>query len=161
MNRDKPILEFTMTRVFDAPRQAVWEAWTDPRQVEQWWGPHGFTNRVRAWDARPGGKIDLDMIWPDGKADPMTGQFVEVTAPERIVMTTGAVPDAQGRPQLEGHDTITFAEEGSGMTRLTVHELITRAEPTVSQALEGAEEGMKQTLDKLEAYLVLHATIIS
>jgi len=60
--------EVVLTRVFDAPRDLVWEAWTDPKHLGNWWGPRGFTTRVHAWDVRPGGKITLEMVAPDGTA---------------------------------------------------------------------------------------------
>lgn len=59
---EKPIKEFTITRMFDAPRELVWKAWTDQKLIRKWWGPRGVTNPTCEWDARPGGKIDLVML---------------------------------------------------------------------------------------------------
>ena len=73
--------QVVFTRVFDAPRELVFRAWTDPKHVARWWGPKEFTNRVGEWDARPGGGIRLDMVGPDGTAYPMGGVFHEVAAP--------------------------------------------------------------------------------
>src|ERR1700748_2358154 len=56
----------TATRIFDAPRELVWEAWTDPHHVAQWWGPNGFTNTIHSMDVRPGGEWDFIMHGPDG-----------------------------------------------------------------------------------------------
>ncbi len=57
--------DLVLTRVFDAPRERVWKAWTDPRQVAQWWGPAGFTNPRCEVDVRPGGVLRIDMRGPD------------------------------------------------------------------------------------------------
>jgi uncharacterized protein YndB with AHSA1/START domain len=58
--------DLVITRIFDAPRELVWKAWTDPKHVDQWWGPHGFTNPLCEWDARPGVKILVHMRGPKG-----------------------------------------------------------------------------------------------
>ena len=58
--------QLRITRVFDAPREVVFKAWTDPQLLAQWWGPKGFTNPVCELDARPGGAIRVHMRGPDG-----------------------------------------------------------------------------------------------
>src|ERR1700689_4045546 len=83
--------ELTITRVFDAPRNIVFAAWTDAKQLAQWWGPTGFTNPVCEIDVRPGGAIRIDMRAPDGTIYPMTGVFVEIVPLERIVFTSFAL----------------------------------------------------------------------
>ena len=87
--------ELVLTRVFDAPRELVFKAWTDAKRVAQWWGPHQFTNPVCELDARPGGAIRIHMRGPDGTVYPMTGVYQEVVEPERIVFTSAAL-DAAG-----------------------------------------------------------------
>src|SRR5208282_1015543 len=103
--------ELVITRIFDAPRELVFKAWTDPRHVAQWWGPKGFTNPVCEMDVRPGGALRIVMRAPDGSEYPMTGIFREIVAPERLVFTNVAV-DKAGKPLLEGLTTVTFAEAG-------------------------------------------------
>src|SRR4051812_13276105 len=76
------------TRIFDAPRELVFKVWTDPQHIAQWWGPHRFTNPRCEWDARPGGKIHVDMRGPDGTVYPMAGEFREVVEPQRLVFST-------------------------------------------------------------------------
>jgi uncharacterized protein YndB with AHSA1/START domain len=63
--------ELTITRVFDAPRALVFEVWTDPKHLAQWWGPQGFTNPVCEFDARVGGELRIHMRGPDGSIYPM------------------------------------------------------------------------------------------
>jgi len=77
--------EMVFTRSFDAPRELVWEAHTDPRHVARWWGPQGFTNTIHEMDVRPGGLWRLTMHGPDGTDYPNESEFTEVVPPERIV----------------------------------------------------------------------------
>jgi uncharacterized protein YndB with AHSA1/START domain len=141
--------EVVIARTFDAPRDLVFRAWTDPEHVGRWWGPREFTNSVAEWDARPGGRIRLDMIGPDGTPHPMKGVFHEVTPTTRLVFTSTAMEDAKGTPQLEAHNTVTFAESG-GKTTLTLRAVVVKATPEVAPALAGMEAGWTQSLDKLD-----------
>src|SRR5437773_9992095 len=70
-----PQRELVLTRVFDAPREVVFRAWTDPERLAQWWGPRGFTNPRCEWDARPGGAIRVDMTGPMGRVIPWAASF--------------------------------------------------------------------------------------
>lgn len=79
--------EILITRVFDAPRDVVWRAWTEPRQVEQWWGPRGFSTKVDELDLQPGGRTRYVMTGPDGKEYPGSGTFIEIVPMERFVTT--------------------------------------------------------------------------
>ncbi|MGA7750014.1 MAG: SRPBCC domain-containing protein [Gallionella sp.] len=148
--------DLVITRIFDAPRALMWKAWTDPKQVAQWWGPHGFTNPLCEWDARPGGAILVHMRGPAGSAFdmvmPMKGMFHEVTAPKRLVFTSTALEDAAGNPQLETLNTITF-EEYNGKTRLTLNAKVVKAMPAAAGAISGMEQGWSQSLERLDALL--------
>ncbi len=145
--------DLVITRVFDAPREIVFKAWTDPEHVAQWWGPKGFTNPVCELDVRPGGAIRIDMRGPDGVVYPMKGIFREILEPERLVVTTSAFEDEDGNPQLEVLNTVTFAEHGGGKTKLTLQAVVVKSAPEVAAALEGMEEGWNQSLDRLADYL--------
>ena len=82
---DEP--DFTITRIFDAPRELVFKAWTEPGHMTQWWGPRGFSNPICEMDVRNGGAYRLVMRSPDGVDYPIKGVFREIVRPERIVMT--------------------------------------------------------------------------
>jgi len=143
--------EITITRVIDAPRALVFEAWTDAAQLAQWWGPKGFTNPVCEIDVRVGGAIRIHMRSPDGQVYPMRGEFREITAPERLVFTNIAV-DGADKPIIEGLTTVTFAERG-GKTTMTLH---TRGRAVVDYAagyLQGMEAGWTGSIDKLQTLL--------
>ena len=149
----KPLAEreLTITRLFDAPRAMVFEAWTDAAQLAQWWGPKGFTNPVCEFDPRVGGALRIHMRGPDGSVYPMKGEIREFVPPERIVFTNIAL-DAAGHHIIEGLTVVTFAEEG-GKTRLTVQ---TRGSAMTEQAvgyIQGMEMGWTQSIDKLQAFI--------
>ena len=78
--------EIVSTRVFDAPREVVFRAFTDAALLARWWGPKGFTNTFHEFDPRPGGPWRFVMHGPDGTDYPMTKEFVEVVPPELIVL---------------------------------------------------------------------------
>ena len=143
--------ELVLKRVFNAPRERVWKAWTDPRQLAQWWGPAGFTNPVCEADLRPGGAIRIDMRGPDGTVYPMTGVYREVVAPGRLVFTASAL-DEKGRPLFEVLNTVTFAKQG-GKTLLTVRAQVVNKTAGADAYLEGMEAGWSQSLVRLEALL--------
>ena len=114
--------ELSFSRVFDAPRELVWKAWTDPQHIMQWWGPHGFSNSSCESDLRVGGSFRLDMCAPDGNIYPCQGVFREIVEPERIVYDSSADeshPCGAGLPP-RSLVTVTFAEQ-NGKTTLTLH----------------------------------------
>jgi uncharacterized protein YndB with AHSA1/START domain len=142
----------TITRVFDAPRELVFKAWTDPEHVAQWWGPHGFTNPVCELDVRPGGSMLIHMRAPDGSVYPNKGIFNEVVMPERLVFTDSAFDDEDGNPQLEVLNTVTFSEH-DGKTTVTLHAITLKVAPAMAGAHAGMEEGWGQSFDRLAEHL--------
>ncbi len=106
--------EFTITRVFDAPRELVWQAWTDPEHVARWFGPRGITTpwSTITMDVRPGGTFELTMVSDDdGTEYPSGGTFLEVVEPERLVWRDR---------DIDMTVTITFTDLG-GRTEMTCH----------------------------------------
>src|SRR5580658_6098429 len=101
--------EFVIHREFDAPRELVFSAWTDPAQLAQWWGPAVFTNPVCEADARVGGRWHIVMRAPNGQDYPCGGVYEEVRPSERLVFTNDAL-GADGSTIIRGHTTVTFAE---------------------------------------------------
>ena len=144
--------ELVITRIFDAPREVVFRAWTDVEQLAKWWGPKGFTNPVCKADVRPEGAIYIEMCAPYGTSYPMGGTFHEVVAPERLVFTSTAVVDESGNPQLVNLNTVTF-EDYNGKTKLTLRVQVKKATPLVAQAVEGMEQGWSESLDRLAVFV--------
>jgi uncharacterized protein YndB with AHSA1/START domain len=141
----------TLTRIFEAPRALVWQAWTDPKMMAQWFGPRGFTNPVCELDVRVGGSLRIVMRGPDGSDYPMKGVFRDVRVPERLVFTNIAT-DTDGNHLLEGETTVILEEQG-GKTKLTLHTFAKGLVPIATQMLAGMEAGWTQTIDKLGEFV--------
>lgn len=117
--------ELIITRTFDAPRELVWRAWTDPGQIMQWWGPKGYNAPICALDLRIGGTFHLNLCGPDGAIYPCKGTYRDIVAPERIVYIGEAEdghPCGAGIPPYSVV-TITFTEQVGNKTLLTLHTL--------------------------------------
>ena len=145
-----------VTRVFDAPRELVWKAWTDPKYVMQWWGPKGFTSPVCKIDFRVGGKFLFCMRTPDGQEGWNGGEYHEIVPYEKIVSSMYFADSQGNRIELEGteheavegvHDIVLFEDLGNGQTKLT----FIGNEPMESAKNSGQLEGWKETLDKVAA----------
>lgn len=142
--------ELVVSRLIDAPRDLVFKAWTSPDHVVQWWGPNGFTTTTSEIDVRPGGVWRYVMRGPDGTDYPNRIDFREVVEPERLVYDhSGDSPD----DPIHFETTVTF-EDRDGKTALTMRALFETAAVRDQVVREyGAEEGGKQTLAKLAAYV--------
>jgi uncharacterized protein YndB with AHSA1/START domain/DNA-binding transcriptional ArsR family regulator len=142
--------EIVLVRVFDAPRHAVFAAWTDPAAFCQWFGPEGFTCAVHEMDARPGGRARFDMVTGDGTVLPNRFDYVSVVPGERLVFDHGSdVDDDPARFRV----TITFDEQTDGKTVLTLRQLHPTAELRATKIGFGAVELGMQTMDKLARHL--------
>jgi uncharacterized protein YndB with AHSA1/START domain len=143
--------EIVLSRVFDAPREMVWEAWTDPEQVVQWWGPNGFSTTIEEMDVRPGGVWRQVMHGPDGTDYQNECVFVDVVQYERLVYTLRG--GRKGGPLVQMEKTTTF-EEAAGGTRVTMRLLFASAEARDRNLREyGSIEGAKQAFERLADYL--------
>lgn len=147
-----------ITRIFNAPRELVWKAWTDPQYVMQWWGPKGFTTPFCTMDFRVGGKFLCCMKSPDGQEFWNAGEYHEIVLHEKIVASMyfadrdgNQVQPAEYGIEHEAiedaHDVITFEDLGNGQTRLT----FTGNETMESAKSSGQVEGWNQILEKFDA----------
>jgi len=137
--------EIVVTRLFDAPRDLVFQMWTDPKHIVQWWGPKGFTSTIYEMDVKPGGVWRFVMHGPDGVDYQNKVVYLEIVRPERIVYSHVSGPQFQM--------TVTLSEDGD-KTRLTAQMLFESASLRDRVVKEfGAVEGLKQTLGRLQEYL--------
>ncbi len=144
--------EIVISRVFDAPRELVWKAWTDPEQVVRWWGPRGFTTTVEEMDVRPGGVWKHVMHGPDGTDYPNKSVFTEVVKAERIVYSNGG--GRKGGPGVHFVSTWTFDVVDDSKTKVTIRHVFATAADRDRVVREfGAIEGGKQTLERLAEQL--------
>lgn len=156
----------TIERIFDAPRQKVWQAWTDPEVAMKWWGPEGFTAPSIKIDLRVGGMYIFAMHGPkDSQWDKdmySAGIFKEIVLDEKLVLTD-YFSDKDGnkiKPSDEGMDasfpdemtvTVLFEEQEDGKTRLTIHYPKPETEDQLQAMLKsGMKEGWNSSLDKME-----------
>ena len=140
--------ELHLTRMFDAPRQLVWDAWTRPEHLECWQGaPEGMTVTLLEKDLRPGGRFRLCMRAPDGAEHWLQGEYLEVVPPELLVFTHTWL-NAAGQPGKETVVRMTFDAWGR-KTEVTLHQSGFASEG----ARDGHEVGWDSTLDRLGDYL--------
>jgi uncharacterized protein YndB with AHSA1/START domain len=144
---DERARELVITRVFDAPRHLVFQAWTEPDRVARWWGPQGFVTTYCDMDIRQGGTFRVCMRSPEGAEHWKQGVYREVVAPERLVFTF-AWEDAEGKPGQQTLVTVTFAERGD-KTELTLRQGVFE---TVA-ARDHHQRGWTSTLQRFAEYL--------
>ena len=138
------------TRLFEAPRDLVFEAWTHPMHLAHWWGPNGFSITTLAFDFRPGGVWRLVMHGPDGRDYQNRVNFDEIVRPERIAFHHGG----DGQEGHVSHSTLVTFEEDGGKTKLTMRLLFPTAEERERVVREyGAAEGLSQTVGRLGDYV--------
>jgi uncharacterized protein YndB with AHSA1/START domain len=140
--------EVVTTRVFDAPRERVFRAWTEPDPLARWWGPKGFTNTFQEFDLRPGGFWRFVMRGPNGAEYPNESVFVEIVEPERLVFQ-------HLRPVHRFQVTADFEDLG-GKTRLVWRMLFESADEC-EKVRRFVVEANEQNLDRLEAELATMA----
>ncbi|MEZ5500519.1 MAG: SRPBCC family protein [Steroidobacteraceae bacterium] len=139
----------SITRLYDAPLQAVWSAWTNPQEVAQWWGPRGFTLTTHSHDLRTGGHWHYTMHGPDGTDYENTTQYLEVAPLQRMVYDHGGHKD---RPPLF-RVTALFTER-SGRTQLDMSMALATPEAADATRAHIKKAGGEATWDRLAEYLV-------
>jgi len=140
--------ELVITRLFDAPRELVWKAWTDRDRVLKWLGPRNFTATEFEMDRRPGGAWHSRMRGPDGNEYSNRGVVREVVEPERLVFTF-AWDDQDGKPGRDMLITISFAEH-DGKTEMTFLQAVFES----VEDRDGHAGGWSESFEKLAEYLV-------
>jgi uncharacterized protein YndB with AHSA1/START domain len=141
--------EVVISRVIDAPRELVFEAFTEVRHLSQWWGPEGFTTTTRSFEFRVGGVWDFVMHGPDGTDYPEWISWAEIAPPERIALLHGESHDDPNAFE----SVLTFEPEDAA-TRIEMHTVF-RTKELRDEAVEKyhAIEGGQQTLGNLAAYV--------
>jgi uncharacterized protein YndB with AHSA1/START domain len=151
--------EIVLTRVFDAPRDLVFQAWTEPERLMHWWAPQGCTTPFCTVDLRPGGRFHYCMRLPDGRDIWGIGAYREIVVPERIVYID-TFADADGNPVAPAHYgmslghpaetvvTVTFVAQ-EGKTKVTLRHAI----PASVEERAATEQGWSDMLHRLAEYL--------
>jgi uncharacterized protein YndB with AHSA1/START domain len=140
--------EIVITRTFNAPRRLVFEAWTKPEHVRQWYGMRPLKMTVCEIDLSVGGRWRYVLRSPDGSEHGFGGEYKEITPPERLVYSESY----EGMPGHESLVTVSF-EEQDGTTTLTSRMLYQTKEDRDGHVASGMEPGMRETLGRLEQHL--------
>ena len=144
--------EIVLTRVLHAPRELVWQVWTDPKHVGHWWGPRGFTTNIRKMDFRVGGYWEHTMVGPDGTNYPNKSKFTEIVPLEKITYVHGG--GHEEGPGAHFTATWTFEAVDATKTRLTGRMVFPSSGMRDLVVREfGAIEGGRQTLERASEYV--------
>lgn len=141
--------EIVMTRVFDAPRELVFKAYTDPALIPQWWGPKSLTTTVDRMDVRLGGVWRFAQRDAEGNEYAFYGVYHAIVSPERLVYTF----EFEGMPGHVLLATVTFEELNDGKTRLTDRSVFQSVEDRDGMLKSGMEEGATESLDRFAELL--------
>ena len=142
--------DLAFERTFDASREQVWKAFTDPTLIPLWWGPHGTTTKVAEMDVRPGGAWRYISQAPDRDDVAFFGEYLEVDPPERIKWTF--LFDVEGLGAQGGPETVTFEDVG-GKTKVRSVGHMGSTEAIDGALATGMVEGALETWDRLEELL--------
>lgn len=136
--------EMHIETTFDASIEKVWQAWTDPEQIVQWWGPNGFTNTMENFDLREGGEWRFTMHGPDGKNYGNRSVFLELI-PHRIFKFEHFNPHFITRVLFEAKDNQTRIDWTMQFDTAEMRDIIVK--------VHKADDGLRQNIEKLEKYL--------
>ena len=141
--------EIVISRVIDAPRELVFEAFTEVRHLSRWWGPEGFTTTTRSFEFRVGGEWDFVLHGPDGTDYQEWISWIEIAPPERIAMLHG-----ESRDDPNAFESVVTFEPDGAATRIEMRAVFpTKALRDEAVEKYGAIEGGQQTLSNLAAYV--------
>lgn len=152
--RDPQALTLTITSQLAAPRERVWQLWSDPRQLERWWGPPGYPATFVTHEFLPGGTARYYMTSPDGEKSAGWFQFVRVDAPAEIELDDGFGdgPDSMPPGAPVGRVLVRL-DESDGGTRMSITTRFPSVEAMEQVLAMGMEEGMSMALGQLDAIL--------
>ena len=155
VRKDLEGLTLTLTAELDASPERVWQLWSDPRQLERWWGPPGYPATFVAHDFRPGGRSEYYMTGPEGRV-PFDGywEIVELDPPRTMKIEDGFAPDGSTSdlPGPGGMNVTIESIEG-GRTRMTIENTFPDVSTMEQLLAMGQEEGMTQAIGQIDAIL--------
>ena len=148
-------LALTIEAEFDAPPERVWQLWTDPRQLERWWGPPTYPATVDAHDLRPGGRVEYHMTGPEGDQPRGYWEVLRAEPPYSLVFRDGfANEDGTPNDDLPTSEArVTIEEIGIGRTRMSIDSVVPSTEAMEQVLAMGVEEGLKQAIGQIDAIL--------
>ncbi len=155
VRKDPDALTMTVTAEFDASAERVWQLWSDPRQLERWWGPPTYPATVNAHDLHPGGRVEYHMTGPEGDQPRGYWDIIETDPPRSLVFRDGFANDDgtpnEALPVTEGR--VTIKEIGDGRTRMSIDSIFPSREAMEQVLAMGMEEGITQAVGQIDAIL--------
>jgi uncharacterized protein YndB with AHSA1/START domain len=155
VHKDPHALTMTLDAEFDASPERVWQLWSDPRQLERWWGPPGYPATVTKHELRPGGRVDYHMTTPEGDTPRAYWEVQEVDPPHSLTVYDGFAND-DGSPNMEmpvGEFRVTIEEVDAGRTRMSIVSSFPSSEAMEQLLAMGQEEGMTEAVGQIDAIL--------
>ena len=155
VRKDPATLTMTIDAEFAAPPERVWRLWSDPRQLESWWGPPTYPATVTSHDLRAGGRVEYHMTGPEGDQPRGFWEILEVDPPNRLSFRDGFA-NADGTPNTDmpmGEVRVTISEVGGGQTRMSIQNIFPDASAMEQLLAMGQEDGMTQAVGQIDAIL--------
>jgi uncharacterized protein YndB with AHSA1/START domain len=155
VSKDREALTLNVTAEFDASPDRVWQLWSDPRQLERWWGPPTYPATVDSHDLRPGGTVAYHMTGPTGDQPRGFWEVLEVTPPRRLVFMDGiANDDGTRNPDMPVMTaTVMIQEAAPGRTRMEIENVFPSQHALEQMLAMGMEEGLTQAVGQIDAIL--------
>ena len=161
VRKDPDSLSMTVDAEFEATPDRVWRLWSDPRQLERWWGPPTYPATFTRHDLAPGGRVEYHMTGPEGDQPRGYWEVVEAEAPGTLVFRDGFAND-DGSPNDEMPRMtarVTIVSIGDGRTRMSIESSFESAEAMEQVLAMGAEEGLTQAIGQIDAILEEDVTV--
>jgi uncharacterized protein YndB with AHSA1/START domain len=155
VRKDPEALTMTLDAEFEASPERVWQLWSDPRQLERWWGPPVYPATVTAHDLRSGGRVEYYMTGPEGDQPHGYWEVIEAEPPRRLHLRDGFA-DADGRPNSDMpiNDTwVTITDVGGGRTRMSIQSVFPDAAAMEQLLAMGMEQGLTEAVGQIDGIL--------
>ncbi len=155
VHKDPQTLSLTLDAEFDATPERVWKLWSDPRQLERWWGPPTYPATVTMHDLKPGGRVEYHMTGPEGDQPRAYWEIQEVDPPHSLVVRDGFANE-DGSPNTEmptNEFRVTIEEVGAGRTRMSIVNTFPNTEAMEQLLGFGMEEGLTEAVGQIDAIL--------
>jgi uncharacterized protein YndB with AHSA1/START domain len=161
VQKDPAALTLTVTTELEASPERVWQLWSDPRQLERWWGPPTYPATFTKHDLTPGSRIEYHMTGPEGDQPKGYWDVLEVDPPHRLTVIDGFANE-DGTPNDEfprGEMRVTIEEIGAGRSRMSIESISPSPEALEQVLAMGQEEGMTQAVGQIDAILAEDAVV--
>lgn len=152
-DKDVDALTLTFVTEYDAPQERIWQLWSDPRQLERWWGPPEWPATFEVFEFEPAGRASYYMTGPDGTKARGWWRFVAIDPPTQIALDDGFADDDGNAAPGEPVRMTTTIEERDGRTRMTQVTTFASVDQLNEMVAMGMEEGMRQAVGQIDALL--------